>query len=280
MTINITDIQKFCIHDGPGIRTTVFLNGCPLSCKWCHNPEAKLVGNRVFYTASKCIMCGACSFCEAHTFNESGHHYDRSKCISCGKCADVCPASALENTVKTLEISAVADEVEKDIAFYGEHGGLTLSGGEPMLQPEAAIALLKECKKREINTAVETCGFFNKMHLNELKNSADMLLWDIKDTDPVRHKKNVGVPPNVIVENLLYADSLGIKTRLRCIMLEGINANEEHVNKIKALFSRLNNCLGIDFIPYHPMGKSKYERLGIEDTFDDKKYIPERNITL
>ncbi|MCI8554217.1 MAG: glycyl-radical enzyme activating protein [Clostridiales bacterium] len=274
MKIHITDIQRFCIHDGPGLRTTVFMNGCPLSCKWCHNPEAQLTGNRIFYTDSKCIGCGACSVCSAHTFSEAGHLFRRESCTSCGRCAEICPSGALMNTVITMDTAEVAAEVLKDAAFYGEDGGVTLSGGEPLWQTAAALELLQMCREHGLHTAVETCGVFRDSCLPVLSSSADLLLWDIKDTDNYRHKENTGVPLDPIQENLFSADRLGIPIRLRCLLLEGINANEEHIDQVCRLAGKLKHLEGIDLIPYHPMGKSKYERLGISDTFDNKRYIP------
>ena len=166
MKAYITEIQRLCTHDGPGIRTTVFMNGCPLSCKWCHNPEAKIIGNRILYTSNKCIGCKRCSelLCGAHVFNQNEHVFDRSKCTNCGKCTFVCPSEALQNTVVTADTDEIVAEVMKDRTFYGKTGGVTLSGGEPMLQGEASVEILNKCKQNGLNTAVETCGFFNKKY--------------------------------------------------------------------------------------------------------------------
>lgn len=276
MKINVNEIQRFCTHDGPGIRTTVFLNGCPLSCKWCHNPESKIVGNRIFFTENRCIGCKACVYlpCKSHILSENGRIFDRKNCDGCGKCAEICPSNALENTVKVLDTDEVLKEVLKDRNFYGELGGVSLSGGEPMFQYEAALDLLKKCGEHGINTAVETCGFFSGNLLEDLSSAADILLWDIKDTDENRHLENTGVPLEPIVKNLFAADKLGVRIRLRCILINGINTDGEHLRKLSEIAEKLKNLDGVDFIPYHPYGESKYERLGLEDKFDNKKYIP------
>ena len=277
MNVHITEIQHFCTHDGPGVRTVVFMNGCPLSCKWCHNPEARLPGNRIFFTPSACIGCGGCAArCSAHTLTEKGHLFDRSRCVRCGACAAACPSMALENTVFTVDTSEVVEEVLKDRAFYGAKGGLTLSGGEPMQQAQAAIEMLSACRKNGLHTAVETCGYFKQDDLPALAETADLLLWDIKDTDEARHRQNTGVSLAPILQNLYAADRLGIKIRLRCICLAGVNANEAHFRRVRAIAQRLDHLLGIDLLPYHSMGKSKYERLGLPDDFDNDRYIPSK----
>lgn len=173
-----------------------------------------------------------------------------------------------------MDIDEVLKEVLKDRNFYGELGGVTLSGGEPMFQYEAALDLLKKCGEHGINTAVETCGFFSGNLLEELSSAADILLWDIKDTDENRHIENTGVPLGPIVKNLFAADKLGVRIRLRCILINGINTDGEHMRKLSEIAEKLRNLDGVDFIPYHPYGESKYERLGLEDKFDNKKYIP------
>ena len=161
MKAAVTEIQRFCTHDGPGIRTTVFFAGCPLSCKWCHNPEAKTAVRQIFYTPASCIGCGAClhTGCGAHAFSGEGHVFDRARCVGCGRCAMLCPTGALACTVRHLETKEILAEVLRDRAFYGSTGGLTLSGGEPLYQPESALDLLERAKTAGLHTAVETCGY-------------------------------------------------------------------------------------------------------------------------
>lgn len=273
MNLRITEIQHFCTHDGPGIRTTVFLNGCPLSCKWCHNPEARLGGLRVLYTPSLCIGCRSCGFCKAHTFTPE-HHFDRLLCAHCGGCAELCPSGALENTLRIMSTDQIAEEIRKDQPFYGMDGGVTLSGGEPLAQPDGALELLALCRRDGIRTAIETCGYFSADLLPQIAEVTDLLLWDLKDTDPVRHQENTGVPLQPILDNLREADRFGIPIRLRCICLEGINAAESHFRQVREIAASLTHLTGIDLLPYHPMGQSKYDRLGIPDPFDNDRYIP------
>ena len=239
--------------------------------------EARLTGNRIFFTQRACIGCGGCAaLCSAHILTEKGHLFDRSSCVRCGRCAAACPSMALENTVFTANTSEVVDDVLKDRAFYGTKGGLTLSGGEPMQQAEAAIEMLSACRNNGLHTAVETCGYFKTDYLPALAETADLLLWDIKGTDEVRHKQNTGVSLDPILKNLFAADRLGIKIRLRCLCLAGLNANEAHFRRVRAIAQRMDHLMGIDLLPYHPMGKSKYERLGLPDDFDSDRYIPSK----
>lgn len=276
MKIKITEIQHFCTHDGPGLRTTVFLNGCPLSCKWCHNPEARVGVNQIFFQKNRCIGCGQCGQfpCQAHRFTEDGHLFLRENCVPCGQCVESCPSNALENTMRVMDTTDVLREIMKDRAFYGEKGGVTLSGGEPMEQGEAAIQLLDLCKQEGIHTAVETCGCFAPKYLEDLAHTADLLLFDVKDTNEERHLQNTGAPLEPILDCLFAADRLEIPSRLRCIIIEGVNAQLEHIDSLCRIADRLKHCQGIDLIPYHPMGQSKYQRLGLADTFDDKAHIP------
>ena len=276
MKAAVTEIQRFCTHDGPGIRTTVFFAGCPLSCKWCHNPEAKTAVRQIFYTPASCIGCGAClhTGCGAHAFSGEGHVFDRARCVGCGRCAMLCPTGALACTVRHLETKEILAEVLRDRAFYGSTGGLTLSGGEPLYQPESALDLLERAKTAGLHTAVETCGYCEEKVLAALAGRADLLLFDLKDTDGPRHLNNTGAPLFVILDRLRYADRAGLAIRLRCLILEGINADAAHIKRVKEIAAGLKHLEGIDLIPYHPMGSCKYARLGIAAAFDDKRYVP------
>jgi pyruvate formate lyase activating enzyme len=272
----ITQIQRYCVHDGPGIRTTVFLKGCPLRCAWCHNPETQAVRPQVLYTDSLCIHCQACaSVCPtgAHRFTETEHRFDVSKCTGCLACASVCPSTAIEGVGRPMTIEALMKEIEKDRAFYGETGGLTLSGGEPLLHKKEALELLRAAKAAGLHTAVETCGFFDGDAMEEVVEAVDLFLWDYKDSNPERHEQNTGVRPEKIWENLRRVDALGGTVRLRCLLIHDINTEETHYRSILQTAKSLRHCEGVELLRYHAFGGSKMKRLGYEDN-GHKEWIP------
>ena len=279
--VRLTKIQKFCTKDGPGVRTTVFFMGCPLRCEWCHNPETQAVKPQLMFADNLCIGCGACAaVCTkgAHVNREGVHCIDRDVCESCGACADVCPAGACEMSGISSNVAKIMAEVEKDRVFYGRDGGLTVSGGEPMAQPEACIALLKAAKAAGINTAVETCGHFDKKWIEELVDCTELFLWDVKDTDTERHRKHTGQGNGLILDNLHAADALGGKTRLRCIMVEGVNMDDKHLDAVAEIFKGLKNCEGIELIPYHAYGSSKAVQLGRKDNAERSRIPSEERM--
>ena len=275
--MRITEIQRFCMHDGPGIRTTVFFKGCPLRCRWCHNPETQRPGQEIMYHSVRCIGCGACvSACPngCHAIGPEGLHvFERSGCIGCGSCVSACPANALEAAMREMTAGEVLSEVLKDNAFYGAEGGVTLSGGEPLMQGGEALELLRKCKAAGVNTAVETSGFFDPSLIPSLSQCVDLLLWDYKDAVDGRLREWTGAPDRNDVRNLIACDSLGIPSVLRCIMVSGVNIDAARAEGISSLFARLNNCRYVELLPYHPFGGSKQAALGREVTSDDS-FIP------
>lgn len=258
----VANIQRFSMHDGPGIRTTVFLKGCPLTCAWCHNPETQSRKAELLFYANKCIGCGNCNVCsqDMHRFSPS-HAIHRELCTGCGKCAEECPTGALELAGKAYFVQELVAILEKDRAFYGASGGVTLSGGEPFAQDEA-LSLLKLCKERGLHTVVETCGYVSAEILRQAVPLTDLFMWDIKDTDIQRHIEYTGVSNERILQNLKLADSMGAKTRIRCILVNGVNTTETHYHGIAELYHGLNNCEGVEFLPYHSFGGTKYAALG------------------
>ena len=274
--VRVARIQKFCTKDGPGVRTTVFLQGCPLRCSWCHNPETQSFQPELMFSESLCIGCGAClAACnsEAHVTVGGIHGIERRRCIGCGACVEVCPTGACEMSCRVMSIEAIMAEIEKDRAFYGNEGGVTLSGGEPMAQPEACISILKQAHMAGINTAVETCGFFGHEWVAALAEYADLILWDMKDSDPERHRKYTGQSNRQIAENLALADRLGARIRLRCIIVEGVNADDGHMAAIANVYSGMEHCEGVELLPYHAYGGSKAVQLGRDDN-SNRAWIP------
>lgn len=273
----VTDIQRFCTQDGPGIRTVVFLKGCPLHCAWCHNPETQNANAELYYNARLCIGCGACTACcpaKAHSLGgDGGHAFARENCILCMRCQSVCPSGALESVGKYEDIESILQTVEKDRVFYGTTGGLTLSGGEPFFQKENTVALLAAAKERGFSTAVETSGYFDGAILPQLVGITDLLLWDIKDCDDTRHKQNTGVSNALILENLKRADALGLRTQIRSIVVAGVNTDERNYGGIAELYHGLRHCDGVKLLPYHTYGSSKNVLLGRADDAN-KNWIP------
>lgn len=267
LPLPVTDIQHFCMHDGHGVRTVVFLKGCPLRCAWCHNPETQRATSEMLFYESRCIYCGACvSACPvgAHRLQPE-RSFDREVCAACGKCAAVCCTDAMTPAARDMTVEEILSVVLLDKAFYGELGGITVSGGEPMTHPAGVIALLTACKEAEITTCIETCGAFSPSLLPALCEVTDLFLWDVKDTDPVRHKTYTGVDNTRILQNLREADRLRAKTRMRCILVNGVNTEERHYGALAELYRGLTHCEGVELLPYHAYGGSKMIPLGMAD---------------
>lgn len=268
----IFDIQRFCVHDGPGIRTVVFLKGCPLRCKWCHNPEGLESYPQILYNFEKCISCGLCaSVCKnsCHVISDGIHIYDISKCTSCMECSkNVCPAEALKAAGYERSTESIIKDVLADRNFFDESGGgMTLSGGEPFFQPEFALDLLRAAKKEGINTAVETSGATSSKVIEEAAKYVDLFLFDYKITGEDAHKKYTGVSQVPISENLAKLNALSANIILRCPVIPGINTNTEHYEAIGELTKRFKNIKKVNIMPYHAIGVSKYEKIGKKSPF-------------
>ena len=267
---NIFDIQRFSVHDGPGIRTTVFFKGCPLRCIWCHNPESQRREVSLAYYEKNCIGCGMCiSVCPsgAHSLNGEGFHiFEREKCTSCGACAEGCPGEALVSFGKAVSVCEIMREVIRDKSFYeNSGGGLTVSGGEPLMQGEFLIELLRAAKEAGLNTAIETSGFGSRDILTEVVKYTDLFLFDIKATGDEYHRELCGVPFSPIKENLKLIDSLGAKTVLRCPLIPNINTTDEHFDAIAELAAELNGVTEVNVMAYHTLGNGKYDALDMEN---------------
>lgn len=275
----VFNIQKFSINDGPGIRTTVFMKGCPLNCLWCHNPESKSAKPEIFYDARKCTGCRRCAeVCPmgCHTFTDTEHIFYRDKCIACGKCADACFANALEVAGTKKTVSGVIAEVMKDKDFYDNSGGgMTLSGGEPMYQFNFTYELLKSAKENGLHTCIETCGFAKWEQYEKIADLVDIFLFDYKVTDSEKHREFTGVANELILDNLKKLDALGCKTVLRCPIIPGLNDTDEHFSGIAKTANSLKNVLEINIEPYHPLGKGKSEMLDKEYVLGDLSFADE-----
>lgn len=271
----VFDIQRFSVHDGPGIRTTVFLKGCPLNCLWCHNPESKLKFPEIMLYENLCIGCGECvSACDEklHSFDGEGHKIEREKCKRCAKCASACVSGAIAVSGKDMTVTEVFSEVIRDKTFYDNSGGgVTLSGGEPLMQTDFCYELLKMAKEQGIFTAVETSGFSKWENIERLSEFADIFLWDYKETSPERHREYTGVDNSLILENLSKLDSLGAKIVLRCPIIPGLNDREEHFAGIAAVANKHSSILRIELEPYHSLGKSKAFAIGKDYPLGDMK---------
>ena len=269
----IFNIQKFCINDGPGIRTTIFMKGCPLNCLWCHNPESKAAYPEIFFDPRKCILCGKClAVCErnGHHFADQKHSFDRTDCVRCGACAEACVTEALEMVGHTISVEEAIREVMKDEVFYkNSGGGMTLSGGEPMAQTKFTLALLTAAKEKGLHTCMETCGFAAWENYEKVLGLVDIFLFDYKLTDPQLHKQYTGVSNERILENLEKLDRAGAKTTLRCPIIPTVNDTQAHFAGIAGTANRLKNILEINIEPYHPLGSSKSAMLDKEYALGD-----------
>lgn len=264
----ITHIQRYSIHDGPGIRTIVFFKGCPLSCLWCCNPEAQSFHLELEFISSLCQQCGRClEVCPENAVNEDLNcnekkKINRVKCTLCMKCVEACPSGALKTVGEIKSVEEIMEVVRKDAAFYRRsNGGITLSGGEPLSQAEFALQLLNKCHQENIHTAVETCGMVPRTILKNVIPFTNLFLFDIKHVNSQKHREYTGVDNRKILENLTWLCAHHDSVILRLPMIPGLNMDNENVENL----ARLINELGIrevNLMPFHQLGKDKYSHLG------------------
>jgi len=264
----IFDIRRYSVHDGPGIRTTVFFKGCPLRCWWCHNPESLSSRPEMVFRETRCARCGTClRTCQrgAILWGYGLPLTDAARCDLCEACVQTCPSQAREIAGRWLSIRDVMAVIRRDVTFYDESGGgVTFSGGEPLLQAGFLDGLLQACKAEEIHTALDTSGYAPWKVLDGLRQWVDLFLYDLKLMDDTLHKKYTGVSNRLILSNLKRLARLGHRIVLRLPLIPGITAGEENIQQVSALARELPNIERTDLLPYHDTARLKYQRLGLE----------------
>ena len=282
MKLKLFDIQRFSVHDGPGIRTCVFLKGCILCCKWCHNPESIRPERQMLYYESKCKGCGMCvPVCpaQANRMEDGRHKYDRDLCILCGGCQLVCQERAFEIAGYEIEAEELLEKIRRDAPFYTETGGgVTFTGGEPLMQEEALLAILRRCKEAGIHTAVETCLMTSKQVIDRLRPYIDLWICDMKAYTSALHKAYTGADNASIKSNIEYlADLCAENMWIRIPLIAGINAEEAEVENM-AEFLQPYSFQRVEVMPYHDIGVSKYRALGQQYPLEDETLFVENEV--
>lgn len=260
----VFDIQRFSIHDGPGIRTIVFLKGCPLSCRWCSNPESQSLKSVVMYQEMNCIHCGRCiAACKKGAISINNKEFiNRDICTACGECVNVCPASALTLKGRKMTVEQVIKELKKDAINYRRSGGgITLSGGEPLVQSDFSMELLKACKAQGWHTAIETTGYGTLEAIEKVFPYIDLALMDLKNINSDIHKEYTGVSNEIILNNALRISQI-TQMVVRVPVIQEFNSSEKSILEICKFAKNLKNIETIHLLPYHTYGENKYKLLG------------------
>lgn len=265
----ITDIQRFSLNDGPGIRTTVFFKGCNMRCAWCHNPETLSMSQDLMFYPSKCIGCGKCfDTCpvHAHKIENGVHIIDREICAKCGKCADICYAEALMMSGKEMTVEQIMSEIRQDKAYYdGSNGGVTLSGGEVLCHTEFATEIARACRKEGFSVAIETNLSMPYDHISSLLNEVDIIMADLKLFDDGMHKKYTGLSNKNTIENIIKISD--IPMIIRTPLIDGVTATKENLRSIAKLLEGKENLIYYQLLNFNPLGASKYQSLDKANDF-------------
>lgn len=267
----VFDIKKYSIHDGPGLRTTVHLKGCPLACWWCHNPESISMAPDVLFRPERCIGCGRCGdVCAegAISRSDADMSFDSALCVGCGACADVCPAEARVLCGRRMAVEDLMEELRRDEIFFRD-GGVTFSGGEPLLQPEFLLAMLEACGREGYHRVVDTCGFVRSEALLAAAKHTDLFLYDLKYMDSEKHKLYTGAGNEVILENLVRLTETGALVNIRFPFIPGINSDDGNVAALAAFVSGLRGITTVNLLPYHTVAKGKHDRWGMKYNLPD-----------
>lgn len=266
----ITNIQKYSIHDGDGIRTTVFFKGCPLKCVWCHNPETQRFEQEIQYDREKCTGCGVCAqVCPNHaiTMEEGRSKLDKKLCTLCGKCENFCTQGIREIVGQKYPVKALVKELMKDLMFYEQSGGgVTLSGGEVMaMSTDYILEIAKALKKEEVSLTIDTCGYVPYEKFEAILPYVNTFLYDVKVMDPELHKQYIGVDNKLILDNLVKLSDAGARIYIRIPTVKEVNGNEENMNEtIRFLKEHDIHPAQVNLLPYHNTGSSKYPKLDME----------------
>ncbi len=277
----VFDIQRFSVHDGPGIRTTVFLKGCPLRCRWCHNPEGLKNKKQLQFIKELCIGCKKCeTVCKnnVHTFVENVHHVDFSKCTQCFDCVSVCPSKALLTFGKEYTAPDLLKEIQKDCAFYGAEGGVTFSGGEALLQVDFIAEIAQLCKENGISTALDTCGALPTAYYEKVLPYIDIFLYDIKLATSEKHKQATGMDNALILQNFVWLNAHHARLWVRVPIINGYNQDEEEIEKIIQIIKGKQCVEQVTLIPYHKLGSNKYEQLGEKAQCDQSQIVKKEDM--